>query len=783
MRTSWTREPGRLRAGTIRLRLALSAGLVAAVCLAGLANPSPAAAELGGTTELRIAVGAASYGDPIVAGVEAYVFVASWGPVDETLYFTDGVRFTSDDPLATLPPDYTFTWGCFYAGILSDCGTHLFTATFRTAGHHWITVTDISAPGVNGTAYFDVEPAAATHIHLTVASVSTAGAKAGVIVRADDAWGNLATSYQGLLHFTSSTDSAAEVPDDYLMTPDDHGQVNLLTTFNTTGTQSLTVTESTHSWPATDSSDVMTAPHLRVGLWPTSSAGVSGYSYEIDALDAAGDPATGYTGSVQFDSSDPQAEVPLTYTFQAGDHGVAWVSGLVFKTAGNQWLRAVDTDHSYIEGTGSTIITPGPTRGVVLTGLPSGIQVGTTASVTVTAMDGYSNIKTDAAGGTIHFSSTDGAAVLPADVPFASGDHGARAFDVAFTTTGSQSLTVTYGSYTDSLYTDVVPAPVTLPDAPHGVAAVGLDSSARVSWTAAADGNSAISGYTATANPGSHQCTTTGALICTIAGLTNGAVYSVTVTATNGVGTGNASSPAVSVMPRKGATFFGLTPTRLVNTATAVGLTSKLSANKASTFQVTGRGGVLAGASAVTGVLCVSGSTAGGWLALTAEPNNAPTTSNLNFPAGDSRCTGVTVPLGTGGKLSVTYGGTKVNTNTANMTFDVTGYFAVGTSGATYKTLTPNRILNTRSNTGITGQLTAGAAKTFTVTGRVPEDSTQNVPSSALAVTGTLTVTNQTAAGCLTLEPGALNAPPTTSLCFPKNDIRATGLTVELETG
>ncbi|MFM9018651.1 MAG: fibronectin type III domain-containing protein [Actinomycetota bacterium] len=55
------------------------------------------------------------------------------------------------------------------------------------------------------------------------------------------------------------------------------------------------------------------------------------------------------------------------------------------------------------------------------------------------------------------------------------------------------------------------------------------------------DGFSAITGYTATAQPGGATCTTLGALACAIDGLSPGTEYTVSVTATNEVGTGDAS--------------------------------------------------------------------------------------------------------------------------------------------------------------------------------------------------------------------------------------------------
>ena len=66
----------------------------------------------------------------------------------------------------------------------------------------------------------------------------------------------------------------------------------------------------------------------------------------------------------------------------------------------------------------------------------------------------------------------------------------------------------------------------------------------------------------------------------------------------------------------------------------------------ARTFQVAGRGGVPSGAIAVTGNLTVTGQSAPGYLYLGPAPVNDPTSSTLNFPAGDNRANGVTVALG-----------------------------------------------------------------------------------------------------------------------------------------
>ncbi len=101
----------------------------------------------------------------------------------------------------------------------------------------------------------------------------------------------------------------------------------------------------------------------------------------------------------------------------------------------------------------------------------------------------------------------------------------------------------------------ISPTAPTAPAAPTGVSASPGNGSASVSWTAPADGGSPITSYTVTPYAGSNalaSTTVTGtppATSTTIGGLTNGTAYTFTVTATNAVGTGSASSPSNSVTP------------------------------------------------------------------------------------------------------------------------------------------------------------------------------------------------------------------------------------------
>jgi hypothetical protein len=90
-----------------------------------------------------------------------------------------------------------------------------------------------------------------------------------------------------------------------------------------------------------------------------------------------------------------------------------------------------------------------------------------------------------------------------------------------------------------------------LPNAPATVSATPAASGATVSWTAPAfNGYAPVTGYTVTATAAgrtTRTCTTTAPTVtCGLTGMTTGVAYSVTVTATNAVGTGSAITTTVT---------------------------------------------------------------------------------------------------------------------------------------------------------------------------------------------------------------------------------------------
>ncbi|HEY7423861.1 MAG TPA: Ig-like domain-containing protein [Gemmataceae bacterium] len=77
-----------------------------------------------------------------------------------------------------------------------------------------------------------------------------------------------------------------------------------------------------------------------------------------------------------------------------------------------------------------------------ISGSPSSATAGTPVQFTVSAVDSAGQVVPGYTG-TVHFTSTDGSAVLPGDYTFTAADNGVHTFSVVFKTAGTQSLTAT----------------------------------------------------------------------------------------------------------------------------------------------------------------------------------------------------------------------------------------------------------------------------------------------------------------------------------------------------
>lgn len=121
-----------------------------------------------------------------------------------------------------------------------------------------------------------------------------------------------------------------------------------------------------------------------------------------------------------------------------------------------------------------------------------------------------------------------------------------------------------------------------VPGAPTAASATAGDTQASVTFSAPIfTGGAAITGYTATSNPGGFTGTSASSPL-TVTGLTNGVAYTFTVTATNSVGTGAASAATSSTTPKAiqtitfadpGAQSFGTAPTLIASASSGLTVT------------------------------------------------------------------------------------------------------------------------------------------------------------------------------------------------------------------
>jgi hypothetical protein len=184
--------------------------------------------------------------------------------------FADTIHFSSTDPAASLPADYTF--------VAADQGRHTFAVTLRKTSAPTLTVNDQAGVVASARTMTMVVAAGATSL-TAQAPPATIGSPVPLTVTARDAFGNLATSYTGTVHF-SSTDPRASLPGDYTFSASDQGVHAFLVTFGTLGIEGIT---------AADPANSFFTANARVSV--SATGGPPGVvSYRATGADAGGGP-------------------------------------------------------------------------------------------------------------------------------------------------------------------------------------------------------------------------------------------------------------------------------------------------------------------------------------------------------------------------------------------------------------------------------------------------------------------------------------------------------------
>jgi hypothetical protein len=324
--------------------------------------------------------------------------------------YTGTVHFSSSDGQASLPANYTFT--------AADAGVHTFSATLKTAGTQALTATDSTTTGVAGS----------------------------FTVTLKDPYGNIATGYTGTVHFTSSAAKAA-LPANYTFTNANAGVHTFAATFRSAGSQSITATDTVTASITGSQTGITVNPgavnHLVLSRFPSKTTAGVAQSFRITAQDLYGNTVTGFTDIVAFSSSDGQAILPSNYTFQSADAGIHNFSATL-KTAGTQSLTVKDTTNPGVTSSTRSGITVVPAAASqFLIRAPSSVSAGVPFSLTIMIQDAYGNVVTGYTG-TIHLTSTDGTATLPANYTFTATDNGVHTFTgLVLRKKGTQKITIT----------------------------------------------------------------------------------------------------------------------------------------------------------------------------------------------------------------------------------------------------------------------------------------------------------------------------------------------------
>jgi hypothetical protein len=321
---------------------------------------------------------------------------------------------------------------------VGPAGSHLVAADFNSDGYPDLAEIDATKTNIDvvlNTGNWGPRPSFAVTGFPTS---TTAGVAQTFTVTALNAEGTVDTGYSGTVHFTS-TDPRAVLPANTTLT---NGTGTLVATLETAGVQLITATDTTTVamtgyeafitvTPAAASQFVLSAPS-RV----TSGAA---FGVTLTAEDAFGNVATGYTGTVHFSSSDPQAVLPADYSFTAADRGVH-TSSATLKTAGSQSITATDTLIGTLTASATGIVVQPAVASLFILSAPSSVTHGAAFSVTLTVEDAYGNVVTGYTG-TVHFTSSDGTASLPADYTFTAADAGVHTFtNLVLRKKGKQTL-------------------------------------------------------------------------------------------------------------------------------------------------------------------------------------------------------------------------------------------------------------------------------------------------------------------------------------------------------
>ena len=514
----------------------------------------------------------------------------------------------------------------------------LSTVQYTKAESITLTASVTSGPALAASApssSIAVGPAAASQLIMSAPASATAGAAVPVTVTAKDPYGNVDTNYAGSVDLTS-TDTAALLPPAYAYTGGDAGVHAFTAYLKTAGSATITASDGslTVTSGAITVSNAAASEFALTGTPASLAAGGTG-SVIVSAEDGYGNVDAGFTGTVTFSSDDPLASLPSSYTFTAGDSGVhTFTNAYTLETAGTRTITA--TSGAVTGQSGGITVNPGAATTLSVSA-PGSVNSGVGFVATVTAKDAYANTATGYTG-TVTFSSTDGAATLPANYTFAAGDSGSHSFSVTLATSGSKTVTATdtgNGSINGTTAGIAVGAGAasgatsTISASPTSIVANGSSTSTITVQLKDAAGTSLSAGGDTVA------LSTTGGTLGSVTDNHNG-TYTATLTAPSSAGSatvsGTVNSGAIVSVASVTFTASGPGPASGATSTISASPTS-IQADGSSTSTITVQLKDASGTSLVAGGDTVALSTTGGSLGSVSDHGNGSYTATLTAPS------------------------------------------------------------------------------------------------------------------------------------------------------
>lgn len=214
-------------------------------------------------------------------------------------------------------------------------------------------------------------------------------------------------------------------------------------------TKTVTVSVDAEGAPVTLSSrptiEFVVLPASKLAFTSAPSSGTAGEAlgvFSVAIQNADGETMTGASNTVTVEIGSGPASATLKGTVTAtAVNGVASFSDLVLEKAAQDYTLVASADGLTGATSQAFDVAPAAVATLALTAPVGPVAVGSPVSLEVSARDAFGN---DAAGytGTVHFSSDDASAMLPADYTFTPADLGRHTFSITLNRAGSRLVSV-----------------------------------------------------------------------------------------------------------------------------------------------------------------------------------------------------------------------------------------------------------------------------------------------------------------------------------------------------